>query len=165
MLRPKPAPAGAGQESVWDYPRPPRLEDTPRRIRVVFAGVTIADSVRAKRVLETSHPPTYYVLREDIRTDLLVTAGGTSLCEWKGAAAYYDIVIGDRSAPRATWCYPDPSPAFATIIDHFAFYAPLMDACFVDGEQITPQPGRFYGGWITSDLAGPFKGEPGSEGW
>ncbi len=158
-------PPGPGQESVWDYPWPPRLEPVARRVRVVFGGRTIADSTRAFRVLETSHPPTYYVPRADVAADALEPAAGESFCEWKGTARYFDVVAGGRRAPRAAWSYPEPFPAFAAIAGHVAFYAGPMDACYVGDEQARPQPGRFYGGWITADVVGPFKGEPGSRGW
>ena len=156
---------GPGQESVWDYPRPPRLEPCAKRIQVIFNGVTIVDAARAARVLETSHPPVYYVPREDVRIAYLRPAAGGSYCEWKGEAEYFDVVVGTRIAPRAAWSYPDPTPAFAPIRGHLAFYAAPMDACTVDGERVTPQPGGFYGGWITADVVGPFKGTPGSAGF
>jgi uncharacterized protein (DUF427 family) len=165
MMKPQLIPPGPGQESVWDYPRPPRLEDTHRRIRIVFNGVTIADSQQAKRVLETSHPPVYYIPLEDIKMSYLSTTPGGSWCEWKGQARYYTVTVGEKQAPKAAWSYPEPSPAFAPIKNYVAFYAGLMDACYVGDERVTPQPGNFYGGWITGDIVGPFKGEPGSEGW
>jgi uncharacterized protein (DUF427 family) len=158
----QPAP---GQESVWDYPRPPRLEACSKRIRVICNGITIADTTRARRVLETSHPPVYYIPREDIRMEHVRAAAGTSFCEWKGRAEYFDLVVGTRTEPRVAWSYPNPTPAFAAIRGHLAFYAAPMDACYVDGERVTPQPGGFYGGWITHDIVGPFKGEPGTSGW
>jgi uncharacterized protein (DUF427 family) len=132
---------------------------------VVFNGVTIAKTRRAKRVLETSHPPVYYLPPEDIKVEHLVETRGSSWCEWKGHASYYDVVVGDRKAKRAAWTYHRPSEGFEVIKDHVAFYAGPMDACYVDGERVRPQPGRFYGGWITDDVVGPFKGEPGTEGW
>lgn len=156
---------GPGQESVWDYPRPPRLEAVPRRIEVVFEGQTIADTTAGYRVLETSHPPVYYLPPADIAIACLRSAEGSSVCEWKGAAHYYDVVHGSRIAQRAAWAYAAPSSAFSIIAGYVAFYAGAMDACLVDGERVTPQPGGFYGGWITSDLVGPFKGAPGSWGW
>jgi uncharacterized protein (DUF427 family) len=156
---------GSGQESVWDYPRPPRLEDCSARIQVVFNGVTIADTRRAKRVLETSHPPVYYMPPEDIQMEFLKLASGGSWCEWKGKARYYALDVGNKTAPQAAWFYPDPAPAFTAIKNHLAFYAGLMDACCVDGEKVIPQPGGFYGGWITKNIVGPFKGGPGTIGW
>jgi uncharacterized protein (DUF427 family) len=160
--RVQPAP---GQESVWDYPRPPRLEACGKRIRVIFNGITIADTTGAKRMLETSHPPVYYIPREDIRMEHVRAAAGTSFCEWKGRAEYFDLVVGTRTEPRVAWGYANPTPAFAGIRGHLAFYAAPMDACYVDGERVTPQPGGFYGGWITHDIVGPFKGVPGTSGW
>jgi len=156
---------GPGQESVWDYPRPPRLERFSGHIQIVLGGVTIADTRGAYRVLETSHPPAYYLPPGDIRADALVAAGGASLCEWKGAARYFDVAGGAKRAPRAAWAYPDPAPAFMPIAGYVAFYPAPMDACFVDWERVTPQPGGFYGGWITANIVGPFKGGPGTIGW
>jgi uncharacterized protein (DUF427 family) len=156
---------GSGQESVWDYPRPPRLEDSNERIKVVFGGVTLAYSTRAKRVLETSHPPVYYVPPEDIRTEYLTLAGGISFCEWKGVARYYDLETDERRACRAAWFYPEPVPAYAGLKDYVAFYPSSMEACWVNGEKVRAQEGDFYGGWITSDIVGPFKGGPGTRSW
>ena len=164
-MRPKPIPPRAGQESVWDYPRPPRLERTGRRIRAVAGGVTLADSTRTYRMLETSHPPTYYLPPEDVRMDLLVPGEGTSMCEWKGRAVYWDALIEGQRIAKIAWAYPDPTRAFAELRGHLAFYLPALDAGYVDEEEAEPQPGGFYGGWITKDLAGPFKGEPGTLGW
>jgi len=159
-IRPK-----TGQESVWDYPRPPRLEASTRRIRVEFGGKIIADTRRAVRVLETSHPPVYYIPPEDVRMDYLQTEAGSSFCEWKGQALYFSVVVGGTKAQRAVWTYPNPVPAYARIKDHIAFYAEKMDMCTVDGELVRPQEGSFYGGWITKDIIGPFKGGPGSWSW
>jgi uncharacterized protein (DUF427 family) len=156
---------GSGQESVWDYPRPPRLEDSESRVKVVFGGVTLAYTRRAKRVLETSHPPVYYVPPEDIRAEHLRPSDGSSFCEWKGRARYYDILTDERSEERAAWYYPDPVPAYRELKDHVAFYPSKMDACWVDGEKVEAQPGDFYGGWITAEIVGPFKGGPGTWGW
>jgi uncharacterized protein (DUF427 family) len=156
---------GPGQESVWDYPRPPRLETTDAKIVVVFNGVTIAESTRVYRVLETSHPPNYYIPPEDILMDRLVKSDGTSLCEWKGQALYYDIVDGNKHSRRAAWFYDNPSPGFREIRGCVAFYAGRVDACYIDDEMVTPQPGGFYGGWITSRVVGPFKGVAGSSFW
>jgi uncharacterized protein (DUF427 family) len=154
-----------GQESVWDYPRPPRLEDVDKKVKVVFGGVTLAYTTRAKRVLETSHPPVYYVPPADIRMEHLKPAGGRSFCEWKGVARYYDLETEERSEPRAAWFYPDPEHAYASVKDYVAFYPSLMDACWVDGEKVEAQEGDFYGGWVTSEIVGPFKGGPGTWGW
>ncbi len=164
-MLPKPIPPQPGQESVWDYPRPPRLERTAKRLRVVFAGTTIAETTQGWRVLETSHPPVYYFPPADILPDVLVTARRTSYCEWKGMAQYHTVRVGQRIAPDAAWSYPRPTPPFAPIAGYVAFYAAAMDACYVDDEQVVPQPGGFYGGWITKDIVGPFKGVPGSWGW
>jgi len=156
---------GPGQESVWDYPRPPCVEAVDKHIEVVFNSVTIADTHEAKRVLETSHPPVYYIPQKDIRMEYLVEEPGSSICEWKGEANYYSVVVGNEKTEKSAWYYPDPNPAFAAIKDFVAFYAGPMDACYVDGERVKPQPGGFYGGWITSDIVGPFKGAPGTLGW
>ncbi len=164
-MTPNPLPAAPGQESVWDYPRPPRLERVPERIRIDLGGERLADTLAAWRVLETSHPPTYYIPRADIAAGALIPAGGGSVCEWKGAALYFDVALGGRRAARAAWSYPDPLPPFGPIADHVAFYAEPMDACFVGDERATPQPGGFYGGWMTSRIVGPVKGGPGSWGW
>ena len=156
--------AAAGRESVWDYPRPPRIEPSARRVRVELGGVTVADSARAHRVLETSHPPVYYVPPEDVVEGALAAAPGSTFCEWKGSARYHTVRAGGREAPRAAWTYPDPVPAFAAIAGHVAFY-PSLTECYLDGERVRPQDGGFYGGWITDEIVGPFKGGPGTGGW
>ncbi len=156
---------GPGQESVWNYPRPPKLEDSGKHIQVVFNGVTIADTRRAKRVLETSHPPVYYIPREDIRDEVIISAPHSSFCEFKGRAGYATLAVGGKRMENAGWFYADPTPEFAGIKNYIAFYPSKMDACLVDGETVTAQAGDFYGGWITSDIVGPFKGEPGTWGW
>ncbi len=165
MMKPKRIEPGPGQESVWDYPRPPRVERTSKRIRVVFNGVTIADTTRAWRVLETSHAPVYYIPRQDLAEEHLVEAPRTSFCEWKGTARYVSVRVGDWVAENAGWTYPEPVADFEPIRDHVAFYAQAMDCCTVDGEQVRPQPGAYYGGWVTSDIVGPFKGGPGTSWW
>lgn len=157
--------ANAKLESVWDYPRPPRIEPTRRHLQVLLAGATIADTTRAWRILETSHPPVYYFPPEDVELQYLVKSSRQTFCEWKGAAIYYSINFEGRIVENAVWSYPNPAAGYQAIQHHFAFYPQKMDACYVDGELVRPQPGLFYGGWITSDLIGPFKGEPGSEGW
>jgi uncharacterized protein (DUF427 family) len=154
-----------GIEDVWTYPRPPALEQVDLPVRIVFAGQTIATTASAWRVLETTHPPVYYLPPDAFAAGVLVAAAGRSFCEWKGAAQYWSIRAGGRVAERVAWSYPDPSAAFADIADHIAVYAGPMDACFVGDEQVAPQPGGFYGGWITRNLKGPFKGGPGSMGW
>ncbi len=156
---------GTGQESVWDYPRPPRLEPETRRLQVVFRGLILADTRRGYRVLETSHPPVYYLPTADVQMELLKLSPHSSVCEWKGQAVYYDIAAAGQVVSRAAWAYPDPTPAFALIRSYLAFYPQLVDACLVDGERAEPQPGGFYGGWITRDIVGPFKGGPGTMGW
>jgi uncharacterized protein (DUF427 family) len=156
---------GPGQESVWDYPRPPRLEDVSKHIQIVFNGVTIADTHRAKRVLETSHPPVYYIPPEDMQREYLAPSPRSTYCEWKGQGAYYTLIVGNKRVDDVAWYYPNPTPAFASMKDYVAFYAAPMDGCYVDGEKVQPQPGNFYGGWITQDIVGPFKGGPGSWGW
>jgi len=164
MVRQRVEPS-TGQESVWDYPRPPRLEDVDRKVKVVFGGVTLAYTTRAKRVLETSHPPVYYVPPEDIRMELLKLSDGSSYCEWKGRARYYDVVAEERKEERAAWFYPYPTPPFASLEDYVAFYPSKMDGCWVGGEKVEAQEGDFYGGWITARIVGPFKGAPGTWGW
>ena len=156
---------GPGQESVWDYPRPPRLEDSPKHIQIIFNSVTIADTRRAKRVLETSHPPVYYIPPEDIQQEYLVRSPRSSFCEWKGQAGYYSVKVGDRQVQDAAWYYPKPTDRFADIKDYVAFYPGMMDVCYADGETVQPQPGGFYGGWITKEIVGPFKGSAGTWGW
>lgn len=152
-------------EKAAEYPRPPRLERSTRRVRVVLGGETIVDTTRCWRVLETWHPPSWYIPAEDFAAGTLVPATGRSFCEWKGEAAYFDLFAGTVRAARAAWSYAAPTAAFAPIAGHVALYAGRVDACFVDDERVTPQAGGFYGGWITADVEGPFKGAPGTEGW
>ncbi len=158
-------PPGPGQESVWDYPRPPRLERSSRHIQVTFHGVIVAETRNAWRMLETSHPPVYYIPPADLRQNYLRPSLRSSFCEWKGRASYLTIEVDGREAPDAGWFYPSPSRIFIPIRDHVAFYAHRVDACHVDGEPVQPQPGDFYGGWITSHVVGPFKGAAGTMGW
>ena len=154
-------------ESVWDYPRPPRLERSEKLVRVVLGGAVIAESARAHRVLETSHPPVFYIPLEDIAPGALsAPAGPQSFCEFKGRASYHDATGGDGTVVRrAGWSYADPSPGFEAIRGAVAFYPALMDECTVDGERVQAQEGDFYGGWITGDVVGPFKGGAGTRGW
>lgn len=152
-------------ESVWDYPRPPSAERTSRRVRAVLAGHVIADTTRAMRVCETSHPPVYYVPPNDVAMEHLESSALTSHCEFKGQAHYYSLVADGVRRSNAAWYYPHPSPGYEELANHIAFYAWGLDEATVDGEQVTPQPGHFYGGWITSEISGPFKGEPGTLGW
>jgi uncharacterized protein (DUF427 family) len=165
LHHPEPDPKGPGQESVWDYPRPPLAEPTARRIQIIHRGVTLADTRGAWRTLETSHPPTYYIPQNNIAMAHLAANPARSICEWKGQAVYWDVTIGGETIAGAGWSYPRPSAAFAGIRDYIAFYAAPFDQVLVDGEQVIPQPGGFYGGWITSREAGPFKGIPGSRFW
>jgi uncharacterized protein (DUF427 family) len=155
----------AGQESVWDYPRPPRLEKVSARLRVVFNGQPIADTVAGYRVLETSHPPVYYLPSADIEQPYLHAAQGSSWCEFKGHAKYWSLDVGGNKSINAAWSYPAPSPGFAEIAGYLAFYASRVDECWVDDERVQPQQGDFYGGWITSRIVGPFKGGAGTRGW
>ncbi len=165
-MRPsKPERPGPGQESVWDYPRPPRVERSDSLVEVVLGGEVIARTTRALRVLETSHPPTYYLPQADFEEGSLRPAAGSSFCEWKGTAAYFDVAGGGVMAERAAWHYPHPTPGFAELLGHVAVYPAKMDRCLVDGEVVRPQAGGFYGGWITSNVVGPFKGDPGTTSW
>jgi uncharacterized protein (DUF427 family) len=152
-------------ESVWDYPRPPRLERSAARITVVHAGVTLVDSDHCWRVLETSHPPVYYVPWDDIAPGTLEPARGRSFCEFKGTAGYWDLVVAGTRVADAAWSYPKPTRPYAQLAGAVAFYPSRVGECRVDGELVRPQAGDFYGGWITADIAGPFKGGPGTTGW
>ncbi len=154
----------AGQTSVWDFPRPPRLAPDTREVVISWAGIEVARTHRAVCVLETSHPPSYYLPWDDVARHLLQPAPGGSLCEWKGPARYWTLVLGDRRLPNVAWSYPQPLAGAEALADCVAFY-PMALACFVGGAVVQPQPGGFYGGWITPELVGPFKGEPGSEDW
>ena len=150
---------------MWDYPRPPVIRASDEQIVVVLGGVEICETSTSLRLLETSHPPTYYLPRSAFLDGALVPAHGHTFCEWKGQASYADVVGGAKVAPRAAWYYPQPNPAYAALRGHVAIYPGAMDRCLVDGELVVPQPGGFYGGWITSAVTGPFKGIPGSRGW
>jgi len=156
---------GEGQESVWDYPRPPAVDPSDELVVVRLGGVVVLETRRALRVLETSHPPTYYLPLADAAPGAFRPAPGSSWCEFKGRAAYLDVVGGDRTAAGAAWTYPDPSRGYEVLRDHVAVYPAAMDACTVDGEPVRPQEGGFYGGWVTRRVVGPFKGGPGSRGW
>jgi uncharacterized protein (DUF427 family) len=162
MKRIEPRP---GQESVWDYPRPPRVEPSDKLVEVFFNGSKIAETRRAKRLLETSHPPNYYIPLADIDRSVLQPAEGRTVCEFKGIARYYSLDDGERRSLAAAWSYLDPSPGYEAIRDHLAFYPSRVQACLVDGERVTSQEGDFYGGWITADIVGPFKGGAGTWGW
>ena len=152
-------------ESVWDYPRPPRVDPSTEHVVVTHRGVVVADTTASLRVLETSHPPTYYLPRDAFADGVLRPADGASWCEWKGQAAYFDLLVGDEVLPAVAWTYPTPSTGFEQLVDHVALYPGRVDRCTVDDEVVVPQPGSFYGGWITSRVTGPFKGVPGSSGW
>ena len=181
MIHPQRIEPQPGQESVWDYPRPPRLERSPKEVKIIFNETIIATSSSTYRVLETSHPPVYYIPPDDIKMEYLQpVASGRSFCEWKGVAGYYNLSVKDKSVnstppllkgacvhfvKNAAWYYPQPTEAFIPIKDYLAFYPSKMDACYLDGEPVKAQAGDFYGGWITSDIVGPFKGEAGSWGW
>jgi uncharacterized protein (DUF427 family) len=154
-----------GQESVWDYPRPPRVERSDEDVVVVLGGQVVARTREALRVLETSHPPTYYLPYASFAEGALVPVSGTTFCEFKGTASYFDVVGGSRRAARAGWAYRHPSAGYEAILGHVAVMPGLMDRCTVDGEVVEPQAGGFYGGWITSRVVGPFKGGPGTVGW
>jgi len=156
---------GPNQESVWDYPRPPRVEDSKKHVQIIFNGTVIADTYQAKRVLETSHPPVYYIPPEDVKTKYLAPTTRNTWCEWKGRAVYYTIAVEGKRITNAAWYYPHPNPNFAAIKKYVAFYPSLMDACYLDDEKVQAQEGDFYGGWITKDIVGPFKGGPGTRGW
>ena len=162
---PIPEPVAPGQESVWLFPRPAIAEPTCARVVIVHAGTIVADTRASVRTLETSHPPSYYIPREDIAPGILRLTHGSSFCEWKGEAVYWDVVIGDIVLPRVGWSYAMPTPSFFALRDHVAFFAAPFDQCRVDSETVIPQPGDFYGGWITSAVVGPFKGGSGTRGW
>jgi uncharacterized protein (DUF427 family) len=156
---------GPGQESVWDYPRPPRVEPVPERIRVIVDGDVLADTIRAQRVLETAGPPVYYIPPDDVRLDRLGRSPHWSVCEWKGEATYHTYERAGRRIDNLAWSYERPNPGYESIAGHLAFYAGQVDEAWVGDERATAQPGRFYGGWITSRVVGPFKGDPGTQGW
>jgi uncharacterized protein (DUF427 family) len=162
MSQPVPGP---GRESVWDYPRPPRVELFLQRLRVEFNGETVADTSRAYRLLETSHPPTYYIPQADVKMEFLRPNANRSFCEYKGEACYWDLHAGARTSTAAAWSYPSPGKPYSVLRDHLAFYPHRVDGCFVDGERVQPQEGDFYAGWITSNITGPFKGGAGTRGW
>ncbi len=165
MSRAVPLPAGPGQESVWDYPRPPAVDPSDELVEVHLGGVVVARSRSSLRVLETSHPPTYYLPLDAFVDGALVPVQGSTVCEWKGRAAYFDVVGGGRRSARAAWTYPEPVATYAVLAGHVAVMPGLVDACLVDGETVRAQEGGFYGGWITDRVVGPFKGGAGSWGW
>ncbi|WP_254449009.1 DUF427 domain-containing protein [Thalassococcus sp. S3] len=151
-------------ENVQDYPRPPALQKVPQRVKIHFGGRLIVDTEHALRVLETHHAPTYYIPPSDVDADLIAAPGAT-FCEWKGSARYWTVRVGGRSAVRAAWSYADPTGRFSALADHLAFYSSLMDLCQVGEAKVTPQPGDFYGGWVTDNLQGIVKGGPGTRHW
>jgi len=155
----------AGQESVWDYPRPPRVEACHKTIRIMLNDLVLVQTSSAFRVLETSHPPVFYVPQEDIQMRFLEANTKQSFCEFKGAATYWNITLGDGFIANAAWSYPKPTKGFEAIKDYLAFYPSKMQACFVDDERVQAQEGDFYGGWITKTIVGPFKGGSGTWGW
>jgi uncharacterized protein (DUF427 family) len=165
MVLPQRVQPAPGQESVWDYPRPPRVERCSKHIEIFFNGVRIADSHKSMRVLETSHPPVYYLPPEDVHMEFLLVSSNITFCEWKGTAHYHHLQVKEKVVEDVVWYYPDPAPGYDLIRNYLAFYPAPMDICLVDGEKVVPQPGDFYGGWITRDIVGPFKGEPGSWNW
>ena len=164
-MRPNRITPEPGQESVWDYPRPPAAVPSTRHIRVVLGGVTVAETTRPIKVMETTHPPVYYIPAEDVTPGCLAPSTRSTTCEYKGRAAYHHVTAGGVERRNAAWSYPEPFEPYAGLAGHVAFYPGQMDECTVDGEQVVPQPGDFYGGWITSEIAGPFKGSPGTLGW
>jgi uncharacterized protein (DUF427 family) len=164
-MKPHPEKPKKGQESVWDYPRPPKLEMFSGKIEIYFNDVLIAETLHAYRVLETSHPPVYYIPPKDIHQKYLAKSDQTTFCEWKGKGSYYNVLVKDKIMRDAAWFYTDPKKGFEAIRNYPAFYAHKMDKCIVNGEAVIPQPGNFYGGWITKNIVGPFKGVEGSWGW
>jgi uncharacterized protein (DUF427 family) len=164
-MRPTPLPTAPGQESVWDYPRPPRVEPSDEVVEVVLGGEVVARTTASLRVLETSHPPTYYLPADAFAEGVLRPTPGHTYCEWKGQASYFDLVTPAGTAPRAAWTYPDPIAGCEALVGHVAVMPGLVDVCRVDGEVVRPQEGGFYGGWITDDIQGPFKGAAGTGAW
>lgn len=156
---------GPGQESAWDYPRPPAIEPVTNRILVIFGGEVIADTRRAIKYTETYHPPTYYIPPDDVKSVFLLDSPKVTVCEYKGGARYYDLRTARKSEAAAAWYYPTPKKGYEPLAGHVAFYPQKMDECSVDGEAVDCQEGSFYGGWITSQVTGPFKGGVGTVGW
>ncbi|MEM8662988.1 MAG: DUF427 domain-containing protein [Pseudomonadota bacterium] len=167
--KPTIAPTGPGQESVWDFPRPPAVETVQKRLKVVFAGTVVAETTRALRVVETAGAPVYHFPQDDVAMDALRLTDRVTVCEWKGAAVYYDLVVGERTSAQAAYTYPDPfddlPQNYAAIAGMTVFYAGRVDEAWIDEERVTPQPGGYYAGWVTQNLTGPIKGMAGSEGW
>ncbi len=165
FMRPQRIEPQPGQESVWDYPRPPRWEQVSEQVEVVFNGQAITETNRAIRVLETSHPPVYYLPPADVRLQYFSRTPRSSFCEFKGSATYWTIRVGEREAPNVAWSYESPSKDFQALQGYLAIYPSQVDACYLDGEKVQAQAGDFYGGWITSKIVGPFKGTAGTWGW
>ena len=165
MRRPTPDQPGPGQESAWDYPRPPRVEPSSETVEIMLGDEVVARSTRTLRVLETSHPPTYYLPLSAFAEGVLRPVDGSTWCEWKGAASYFDVVTPDRTIPAGAWTYEAPAGGYRDLKDHVAIYPGKVDSCSIDDEQVQAQEGDFYGGWITSRVTGPFKGAPGTMGW
>lgn len=165
MKHPKAIKPKGDEESVWDYPRPPKLEKVNSTVEVFFAGRRIASSNNALRILETSHPPTIYIPPEDIEKDVLIKSDQTTFCEWKGKGNYYHLESGSQRVENAAWYYPEPKKSYRELKDHLSFYPSKVEACFINGEKVEAQAGDFYGGWITSKIVGPFKGAPNTFGW
>lgn len=164
-MKPKPITPGPGQESVWDYPRPPRVEAVDQEVEVFFAGRSVAYCENPLRVLETSHPPVYYVPPSAVDEGVLEPSVTTSYCEFKGQARYFDLVVGDKRSKDAAWAYDQPLPGYEALAGHVAFYPGRVETALLDGEAVQPQPGGFYGGWITTSVVGPFKGMAGTQDW
>ena len=164
-MHPEPIHPRPDQESVWDYPRPPRIEPADKHIKIIFNNKLIADTHRSKRILEISHPPNYYIPLDDIEIAYLTPSTHSTYCEWKGRAHYYTLQVGGRKAKNVAWYYPTISPEYEELEGYVGFYPGPMDACYIDSEEVKPQAGSFYAGWITNDVVGPFKGGPGSWGW
>lgn len=159
------APNGLAWESVWDYPRPPEIRAESRKVRVEASNELVASSRAAVRVCETAGAPVVYLPIADLADGVVErSSGGGTWCEWKGQATYFDVVLPGRRIARAAWSYPDPSPGFEPLADRISFYPALVD-CYLDGEKVGPQAGGFYGGWVTAEITGPIKGEPGTQGW
>lgn len=156
---------GAGQESVWDYPRPPAVEPVTVPVRIELGSIVLAESRNAVRILETASAPAIYLPFRDIRMDLMEPEAQGSICEWKGPWNYWSIVTGKHNIPQAAWSYPEPWSGYEPIRDHLSFYPAKVDACWLGDQRVEPQPGGFYGGWVTPEIVGPMKGDPGSGGW
>lgn len=165
MKHPKAIKPHGDQESVWDYPRPPKLEKVNSSVEVFFAGKRIASSNHSLRILETSHPPTIYIPFEDIDQGFLIKSSRSTFCEWKGKGGYYHLISGEEKILDAAWYYPDPKPSYKELKNHLAFYPSKVESCFINGEKVKAQEGDFYGGWITEKIIGPFKGAPNTHGW